>query len=437
MRPAWCCAVALAGCGSFELAPIELDVATNCNAVELITVAPGIQAADRPWHTVLAAAVDRSGSPAAWLLVVRAVPGGLDQLALVHIDDAMVLDREVVFDAPIGLADQLELIEGEEPGVLYVTQRAPGTFFVHKYDARNSSPFITSSSNLATVAAPCDPDGNGLAESCDASAWYQNLVFFDGRQYALTFPPTSADASIDLTPTLLDATSLGPAFPLEANRTLDFSPTCDDDLPLEALEMCEATINGLSYPRLEAAGLARDLDMGLAVLAMYREVKSDGDPRTIADAPLLILGVGPSGALTGFLRTDATLPTPSDEAPRGAAVDPGASYMLYTAQDGSPVLVRAAHSSPTLERLDQAVDIPADMTLMQLDEDVALHRVHENTWEILKLFPDAPQNSELTVHAPVAGVDSVAPAGSSTFLVHTGDGDADLVQVRCAVTTTP
>jgi len=425
----------LAGCGSFELSPIELDVSTNCDEVDVVTIRSGIESASRPWHTIVAAAVDRAGEASGWLLVVRAVPGGLDQLALVHIDNDLQVDRDVVIDLPVGLVHQLELVAADEVGVVYTTQRAPGTFYIRRYDASQASPFAASSSNLATISAPCDPDNDEVPDPCDASLWFQDLVFFgdDAPQpYALTFPPMSADASINVTPTPLELDLSAPN--LDNKRTIEFSPRCDGELSVEDLEVCQTLIDSLSYPVLEAAGLARDVGSGIAVLAIYREVQTRDDPTIVADMPLLFFELE---SPRFSLRVGLDLPSPRNAPPRGLAVDTAASYLFYNSTDGSPVLARGAHSSPTLERLDGGLDIPPGMELLQLDEDVALHRIVDGAWEILKLFPDAPRNSKLTVHAPEPGVEAVVAAGRSAFVVRTTDGNADLVQLRCAVATIP
>lgn len=427
----------LAACEAFELAPIELDVSTNCNEVEVLTIAAGIQSSARPWHTIVAAAVDRAAGASAWLLVVRSVDGGLDQLALVHVDEALQVDHDIVVDLPVGFADQLELVAADTVGVVYLTQRAPGTFYVRRYDASLASPLSASTANLATIFPPCDIDGNEIPDTCDASSWFQDLVFFGddpSMPYALTFPPMSGDASVDVTPTALR--EYLQVYPLDNERTLDFSPACDDSLPLEELEDCESFLASLTFPVLESAGLARDAEAGIVALALYREVKVGDDPVTVADLPLVLLGLNEFQEPSGFLRVEPSLPEPRNTAPRGVTFDTSAAYVLYTAVDDSSVLVRAAHSAPTLERLDD-LDIADDMTMLQLDEDIALHHIVDGAWEILKLFPDAPRRSVTTVHAPDAAVEAVIPAGRSSFVVRTADGDADLVQVRCAAATIP
>lgn len=427
----------LAGCGSFELSPIELDVSTNCDEVDVVTIGSGIESTSRPWHTIVAAVVDRAGTASAWLFVVRAVPGGLDQLALVHVDDDLQVDQEVFIDLPVGLVDQLDLVAADEVGVVYLTQRAPGTFFIRRYDARQIPPFVASSPNLAAVSVPCDPDNDENPDACDASAWFQDLVFFGDdpvQAHALTFAPMSADASIDVTPTPLDF-YLTPSF--DEGRTIDVSPRCDGKLSVEDLEVCKTLIDSLSYPVLEAAGLARDVGSGIAILAIHREVQIRNEPTIVADMPLLLFGLSETESPSVLLRVGPDLPSPRNEPPRGVALDTAASYLFYTSTDGTPVLARAAHSSPTLERLDGDLEIPTGMELLQLDEDVALHRIVDGAWEILKLFPDAPRNSKLTVHAPEPGVEAVVAAGRSAFVVRTTDGDADLVQLRCAVATIP
>ena len=424
------------GCESFQLAPIDLDVSSNCNLVEFVVAAPGVQSPARPWHTVVAAAADRGGLAASWLLVVRDV-GGIDQLALLHVDDELGTDHDIVIDAAPGLAGQFELVTGLAPGSVFLTQRAPGTFYIRQYDPYQVLPLVAASPNLATIAAPCQLDADGLFQSCDASEWFQDLVFFEDQPFALTFAPSSATFATEFTPTALDM-FLSPTFPLDPNRTIVFAPSCSEqELEPEDLEVCEALAAERSYPEIASAGLARDRSLGLASLGLYREVQQGDEPFTVAEAPLVLLGIGMLGRPTGTLRIATNLPAPRPGPPSGVAVDPNASYFQYTAADGSPVLARASHAPAELERLDEQFEFPEGSTLLQLDDDVALHRVVDSQWEILKLFPDAPARSQVTRFTSDAAIESVTPAGLSTFLVHRDDGVADLVHVRCAIAPAP
>lgn len=435
-RAALCASLIAGGCEAYALAPIELDVSTNCNVVEAIVTAAGVQSPARPWSAVVAASADRAGTPSAWLLVVRTTTGGADQLALLHVDDTLSIDREVILDAPAALADQFAFVASGTPGIVYLTQRAPGTFYVRRYDAGQSAPLSASSPNLATLPAPCDLDADGTFESCDASDWTHELVFFGAelQPFALTFAPSSETFTIELTPTPLDA-FLSPAFPLEPDRTIVFAASCDEDLPVSDFEACQALLQQRSFPTLRSLGLHNDLPRGLAMLAMYRETQLDDGLATEADVALLLLGKGDLGAPSGILQVDLSLPVPRDAPPYGIAVDANATYVHYTASDGAPVLTRTTRTPTAVERLDLRFDIPEGAELLQLDDDIALHRIVDGQWEILKLFPDAPERSETTLVTLDAPADSVRPAGPATFLVQRDDGVADLVHVRCAVPT--
>lgn len=428
--------LAIAGCEAYALAPIELDVSSNCNVVEAIVTAAGVQSPARPWATVVAAAADRAGAPSAWLLVVRAGSGGADQLALLHVDDALSIDREVILDAPAAIADQFTFVASGAAGVVYLTQRAPGVFYIRRYDASQPTPLSASSPNLATLPVPCDLDADGIFESCDASDWFHDLVFFgdEVQPFALTFAPSTETFTIELTPTPLDA-FLSPAFPLEPDRTIVFAERCDETLPVSDFEACQALIQQRSFPKLRSWGLRSDLPRGFTMLALYRETQLGDGLATQADVPLVLLGMGSLGAPSGILQVDPELPAPRDSPPYGIAVDANATYVHYTATDGAPVLTRATRTPPESERLDDRFDFPEGAELLQLDDDVALHRVVDGQWEILKLFPDAPARSETTVVVLDAPVASVSPAGPGTFLVQRDDGVADLVHVRCAVPT--
>ena len=123
-----------------------------------------------------------------------------------------------------------------------------------------------------------------------------------------------------------------------------------------------------------------------------------------------------------------------------ASPDDGAvvidSRAMYVKYDGgaSPVIVQKADLDDTFDTLtdELAIDISRDSTLLQLDEDMALGRItDEGAWEIVKLFPDAPNESRLTLYEPGSDIERVAFAGPGSFLVHEADGGPDLVRVAC------
>jgi hypothetical protein len=68
---------------------------------------------------------------------------------------------------------------------------------------------------------------------------------------------------------------------------------------------------------------------------------------------------------------------------------------------------------------------------MQLDADIALSRVTSGTWEITKVFPDAPSQSRVTVYETAEPLLGVASAGPGAFMLRQDGGAVDLVHVRC------
>ncbi len=430
--------VALSGCQPFPLDPISLDVSSNCAEAEVIVRREQLHSA-YDWHTVVAAAADAPGVPGAWLLVIGQPPGGLDQLELVHLDDDGVVDHRVPQGVSPGFADEFELIPGAEPGEAWLSQRSPGIHYVGHYDAREPYPQLASSSNLATLAVPCDADGDGDYESCDASAWFQALVFMADpapQPYVITFPPSSVDFSIEIVPTRLDL-SLSPTYPLDPDRTLDFAPQCDEGLPPEEIEACQAAFAGRHYPSLAPMGLLRDARSSFSSLVMYRETAQDDGPVTTADVPLFTFAIGGLDRPAGLLRVDPTLPTPRADAFGALAIDHNATYFAYAASDGEPVLVRAPHAGLEFVELGRTLGLEGEVTLLQLDADIAIGRIVDGAWEVLKLFPDSPAQSRTTSWRGEADVIAVDPAGPGSFVVYDADGEATLVQVRCAAPSSP
>jgi hypothetical protein len=426
-------ALGSATCGVPAIAPIELDLSNNCAAVEVVALVDGLQSPTTAWTTVFAAMADRPGHPAAWILAAHDI-GGTPSIGLFHIDETGMVDHQFDVQLPPAAAPSLGLVHGSSPGSVFLTERGPQRLQVARFEALAVDPFEAISQNLAAIAVPCDPDGDEIFTVCDASDWRHELVLIGGEPFALTYPPSSPDFTVEITPTELDL-SLSPS-PGEG-RTMDFRPECNPELTPDDYTACEALFAERTYPTLAPAGMAGSQRGELLVLSMYREVKQGDDPITVADAPLFLVFMNDLARPTGLLRVDPSLPEPRNVAPRGVALDANASYLHYTATDGSPVLVRAGHSAAVFERLDDRLDLPDDATLVQLDDDVAMHRVVDGAWEILKLFPDAIEQSQTLVHEADAAIEAVEPAGPGTFLLRKRDGEADLVHLRCDLDPEP
>lgn len=428
-RAAIVVAMASVACGVPEIPPIELDVSSNCPAVEVITVIDGLQSPTTPWTTVYAVVADRPGHASAWLLAAQDI-GEVSSIVLFHLDETGTVDQQWDLGLPSGAAASLALLHGASPGSVFLTERGPRSFYARRFEALGPSPLAAVSPNLATIPVPCDHDADEMFDVCDASEWFQTLVLIGGQPYALTFPPASPDFTVEITPTALD-TNLTPSIGEE--RTMDFQPQCDEDLPPDDYAICEALFAERTYPTLTLGGLAGTQDGLFLVLGMYREVAQGDDPITVADAPLFLVGISELGRPTGLLRVDPSLPEPRDTSPRGVAIDANASYMHYTATDGSPVLLRAGHSARVFDRLDEILDIADDATLAQLDDDIAMHRIVDGAWEVLKVYPDAPERSQTLVHSQTSAIEAVDTAGPGSFLLRTSDGEVDLVHLRCVL----
>ncbi|MBX7080344.1 MAG: hypothetical protein K1X88_14200 [Nannocystaceae bacterium] len=429
MRRAGLVLLLSSGCDSFDLPPIELDVASNCNRVDVAPLGASLFA-DRDWHSVVAATAD-ANTGAAWLLVLRRQPGGFDQVGLVHLDASGAVARDIPLDVPPATVGDFTLIAGAEPGVAWLMQRNVGIFFVARLDA-NADVSVISSGNLAAVPVPCGVDVFGSVVTCDASSWFQTLALLGPERspYALTIAPSSDDFRTIIVPTPLDE-ALSPRYPLDPGRAIAIEPGCDDTLPPDQLQACEAAFAYWHYPTQSVRALQHELDQGQMALAVFREVADGDDPITTTDL-LLVRLLFDEGRVRADVRANASLVPSRDDVRASIAFDGQAAYVTFVGTDGASVFARAAIAGDALEDRSGELELSPAMTLLQLDQDVAFGELRDGTWDLLKYFPDAPSQSQSTRWAADAAIVAVDAAGPAAFLVRTNDS-AELARVRCAL----
>jgi hypothetical protein len=415
-------------CSSFELDPIEIDVSSNCNRVAVLPRVSDLDGPGRPWDRVLAMAVDAPGLASGWMLVLRHDTLGPGELALVYLDDAGAVTLEQGLDQPPGAAASFELLPSAEPGVAWLTQALVGSFTLWKLDAGALVP-VSRSPNLAPLPLFCDldhDDGNADAP-CDAWMWSHRLLFVGQRPHVFAVPPATFDIQIDLWMIPLDWPRDAPLSVLQ-EIVLSSRPACEG--AIEDVEVCDALLSGVWFPKLELIGAQRDARRSGSMVALYREL-DDGSGVLTPDVASFSLDPGNPIALGTFI--DPGLPIPRDAGARGVAQDVFSGYLHYSASDGEPVLAQlvAKPGEPFVSLGREGLQLTAEHELVQLDDDIAMHRVVDGDWEILKVFPDAPSRSRVTTYAVHGEIVAAESAGPSSFLVRRDDGGTELVQVVC------
>ena len=131
--------------------------------------------------------------------------------------------------------------------------------------------------------------------------------------------------------------------------------------------------------------------------------------------------------------SEPTLYAPAGPEDGAVVIDSRAMYVQYDSGVSS-VIVQKAALDDRFDTLTDELDLEMfeDSTLLQLDEDIALGRIVDGAWEVVKLFPDAPDASRVTLHEAGSELERVVFAGPGSFLLHEADGGPDLVRLRCS-----
>jgi hypothetical protein len=267
-------------------------------------------------------------------------------------------------------------------------------------------------------------DEEGMPVDCDVSEWFRALVFLEGLPYLLAMRPYSPDASVDLiiSPLTSDLNLGNP-------QTLNFSPECDPTLPAEELATCEALKATMTHPVLAPIGIQSDTRTSTTSLALYRETQMADSPEVAIDIAFVVLGHDKLDRPAGNLVSEPMLPWP--KSPEGrVAIDSRAMYVQFDAGPTSMIVQKTTLAEEFIV-LTEFLAIEPAAELLQLDEDIALGRVADGQWQLVKLFPDAPEESRVTLFDPGSELVRFTAAGPGTFLLHERDAGPDLVRVRC------
>lgn len=428
-RTPWASALLAVGCGPLPIEPFSLDVSANCNEVVVEEVWADLDEGDPPWTQVVAAAMDGPEGDGVWLLVVAELSAGGSGLVVMHRDAAGTI---VVVDEQLGVlptrASTVSLVPGPGQGQLWLVEKDVGLFRLHRYDAVPQPVLLDRSWNHGEFPGLSCMDDDGSISPCDVSEWPRELVFLQGLPFVIAIPPSSDDSSIDIL-----VSGVQGDLQLSPPINLNFDNECNDsDLSDEEKELCEAHKATITHPNVEPIAIQTDTRPPTTTLALLRETQEDqpGDAFTSADLALVVLGIDKIGRASGTLLSDPNISIPL-VAEGQVAIDTRASYVLY--RSFVPALVQFSPLTKEFAMLTDAAAPLDEKRLLQLDEDVALGRVlGDGTWEVTKLFPDAPEQSKVTIHDPGGELVAALPAGPGAFLLRTQTQGPDLVRVRCS-----
>lgn len=430
------CALATAATGcAEELPPILVDISKNCNEVEVTVVIPRLgdhRASEFPApQEVVDVAADGAEPGSAWTLVVPgdgdpAVPANLAVQRI--IDDRVV--RQATLDVPAANRASMRLVSSPVAGEVYAVRELPGTFRVWKVSQVETGVIVQGSTELASFPN----DTHSCPTTCDVADWPRRLIFLDREPYLMALPPESPTVAISVwIGELSSGPSGGGAFSIAAEHRLNFEPRCEPGLTADELALCEANKALVSHPAVGLLATQNDPRPGTFAMLAYRERQEEGLPLSTRDVFVVHVFLDDDRVPQGILRSEevsqfGTMPPPGE--PTGVAVDGFATYALVTAQPVGTKLLRLSSLEQGFEEV--ALELDDGHRLLQLDSDLALARLEDGVWEIDKLFPDAVEQSQITIYEGEGPIDAIEAAGPGLFALHREGTGTELVRVECA-----
>ncbi len=438
---AWVLLTATACDEADRFGPIRLDTSPNCVAAQVDVLVPDLDRDDRPWHRVISVAMDEPGSRLFWALVqLRDDVGGAGPFALVHVRDDQV-DIQLETPGFLSATTDVTLRPGPAPGAAWIVETGPGSLRVWSLDAAfPDAPLRAISNDLGWfpggIAQLCEGEFEENLQPCDVTDWHRELAFVEGVPHILSIPPFSPNATM-----YVYAGRLEPGLSLTEQTQLEFFRRCaqeDEEGSTPMSSACSQEIAETTYPSLVVMGTQQDVVSPTHHQFIVRDRERNRVPVS-REAVALVLDLDDNGRLRGFVfsrelkEVELALGPPG-----GLANDDFAAYLLHPIAQGGARVTRLRTDGPGSvrdgDRFDVLQELPleSDVEMLQMAGDIALGRVLDGTWEVTKLFPDAPERSEVVVYAPDTPVSSVRSAGRGAFVVFKDSEGPDLVQLRCA-----
>jgi hypothetical protein len=433
----WVGALLLTGCldEGDRFAPIVVDIAANCAEVEIDVLLAEMEDGARPWTRVLAVAVDAPGVDNYWTLIELEdeLDPDVTRLGMLHIEGSEIGPLYVFPTDPRIDDTTLELRPGPVPGSAWLVQKGPGIFGLWQFSAdQGDYPLVGASPELGTYprdeAFNCP--GEFGPEPCDVTDWTRELVFLDGFAFVAGVP----DFSLNNT-TYVYLGRLDPYLFIDGTTPLEFDRQCDPTDPLPEYTECTEENAATTYPSITVMGSQMSTSAAEHRMFLLRERAIDDVPQPTREIVFLKLLLDDHNNAAGTIQSKALQEfAPVLGSPSGIARDDFASYMLHPARgtgtEEFPVITRLSELEDEFDTL-QGIALPQDIALLQLESDIALGHVVDGTWEVTKLFPDAPERSGISVYQGSSTITSFAPAGHGAFLLFKEEGGPDLVQLRC------
>jgi hypothetical protein len=437
--PSCCGLVMLAlGCGE-GLPDIPLKLSKNCNEaeVEVLVAAVG----DGDGEDILDVAADGTLGTTAWVLLRRSGATGSEVVVQRVAPDGV--EHETVL--PVEGSSSLLLTPAPEAGRVWVVREEPGLLEVWRVAPDDPVRPLLGSDDLSSF-----PSDAIMCEGCDGDGWPRRLFFVSGNPALVSLPTESEDAGLGVWVAPLDAS--GAEIRLTGEHRLNFEPPCEATTP-EAEDFCEQQRMNLRYPAISLLGLQQDPRQRVTSLLGHRTRSQmyDGQPSPIesADVFMVSLFLDGDGVPAGVLRSysgfytgseegpldDSVPPLPTADPPYGMAIDRFATYGLFSNGGQLARLIQLPEVDPEFIELSGRIPLALETSLLQLDRDLALGRLVDGTWEITKLFPDEPSQSEVSIYRSDASIVQVVSGGVGTFLLHKEDVPPEVVRVRCSERT--
>ncbi|MCH9681060.1 MAG: hypothetical protein K0V04_06485 [Deltaproteobacteria bacterium] len=423
-----------AGCGE-GLPEVSLQLSKNCNEVEIQPLVA--QVAAGAGEQVLDIAADGSLGDTAWVLVRRPTEDLEDELLVQRVGPNGI-DREIAISIPASAASALSLHPASESGEVWVVRDEPGRYQLLRVAPDDPDRPLLGSDNFALF-----PPETTLCNPCDPSAWPRYLVFLPGGPVVVAVPPFSIDAGLIVWVGQVDLE--GASMRLGNEHRLNFEPPCEDESPAGQVA-CDDDRMTLIYPEITVLGVQQDPRQTQTVMFGHRtrnRLQNDVPiPIDSADVFMVSVFLDSNGTPAGVLRSysgsfsqppgSVTFPPlPSTDPPRGVAIDRFASYGMFSNGGEVTRLVQLPDSNPDFVELSNRIELPVSVQLLQLDRDLAIGELVDGGWELTKLFPDDPSQSERMRYTASTPITEIVSGGIGTFLVRKQDAPPEVLRVRC------